>query len=220
VAHGEGLWQALQRRCELNGADPVITWIDHDLRTELSGRTLQNAAAKAANALRDEFGIGPGDVIAAHLPWHWQRSVWVTAITAIGATISPFGSAGALAICSPEAAGRLTGGAFEEVLVVSMHPFGLSQPDQVPTGCLDAAQLVMSHGDFLSPSGSFACQWPSWPPCTDRVLVSCADALADASWQWAACSPIMDGGSIVMTGDGADLDVIAQTERSDRIVCI
>ena len=41
-------------------------------RIELSTVTLANWAAKTANLLREELGVGPGTRVAVLLPAHWQ----------------------------------------------------------------------------------------------------------------------------------------------------
>ena len=61
----------------LLGADrmgPRITHYDDATgeRIELSTVTLANWAAKTANLLREEFGVGPGSRVAVLLPAHWQ----------------------------------------------------------------------------------------------------------------------------------------------------
>ncbi len=72
------LWTLLQRRRREGAGAPVVTYVDADAgeRTELSAVSLENAAAKIANALRDEYDLGPGATIGLRLPLHWQRSAW------------------------------------------------------------------------------------------------------------------------------------------------
>ena len=55
---------------------PFVTVVSPDGRVELSGRTLGNGVAKAANAFRDVLDTEPGDSVVVDLGWTWQQSVW------------------------------------------------------------------------------------------------------------------------------------------------
>lgn len=55
---------------------PFVTVVSNGGRIELSGRTLANGVAKAANALRDVLDAEAGDSVAVDLGWTWQQSVW------------------------------------------------------------------------------------------------------------------------------------------------
>ncbi|WP_018023443.1 TIGR03089 family protein [Corynebacterium ulceribovis] len=57
-----------------DAAAPRLTCYDEVTggRTELSGATLENWAAKIANLLRTDCGLAPGDAIAVDLPVIWQ----------------------------------------------------------------------------------------------------------------------------------------------------
>ena len=78
------LWGLLSTRRRTHGSDPLLTYISGDERMELSAISTENGAAKVAGALADEFLLDPGARIAMHLPWHWQRSLWIGGIAAIG----------------------------------------------------------------------------------------------------------------------------------------
>ncbi len=56
------VWSLLQRRRRDGAGAPLVTFVDAATgeRTELSAVSLENAAAKIANALRDEYDLGPG----------------------------------------------------------------------------------------------------------------------------------------------------------------
>ena len=77
-------------------------------RTELSVRTFENNVAKAANLLRDDADLGPGGVVALHLPLHWQAAVWLGACALVGAT-SAVGTGPAVVTESPPAAPVVVG---------------------------------------------------------------------------------------------------------------
>lgn len=63
---------------------PFVTVVSPDGRVELSGRTLANGVAKAANALRDVLDTEPGDSVDVDLGWTWQQSVWQGAAMVAG----------------------------------------------------------------------------------------------------------------------------------------
>ena len=76
----------------LLGADrmgPRITHYDDATgeRIELSTVTLANWAAKTANLLREEFGVGPGSRVAVLLPAHWQTVAVLLGAWWVGAEV-------------------------------------------------------------------------------------------------------------------------------------
>ena len=56
-------------------------------RTELSATSVENAAAKIANALRDEFDLDVGSTVGLALPLHWQRSTWCAGVWTAGCVV-------------------------------------------------------------------------------------------------------------------------------------
>src|SRR3954447_21864841 len=72
----------LAREARRDGARPLLTWYDDSSgdRIELSVATAANWAAKTANLLVDEHGLGPGDAIALTPASHW-----LTAVVVLGA---------------------------------------------------------------------------------------------------------------------------------------
>ncbi len=72
-------------------AQPYVTYLGSDGRMELSGASVNNAAAKIANALTSEFDCDPGQRVALHLPWHWQRITWLLGIWSAGCVVVPQG---------------------------------------------------------------------------------------------------------------------------------
>ena len=74
-------------------AKPYVTYLGSDGRMELSGASVINAAAKIANALTSEFDCDPGQQVALHLPWHWQRVTWLLGIWSAGCVVVPQGGA-------------------------------------------------------------------------------------------------------------------------------
>lgn len=141
------VWDLLTKRRRNFGAAPAITFIGA-ARTELSSSSLENAAAKLAGALRDEWSLEPGDRIAAYLPWHWQRSVWSLAAWCQGISLDIEGApaTAALTVCGPDEISKVIEAGCAEPVVVSLHPFGLPIVD-LPSGCTDAASVIRLQPD-------------------------------------------------------------------------
>jgi uncharacterized protein (TIGR03089 family) len=57
-------------------------------RIELSAKVLANWVSKAANALQDEWDLGPGDTVRIALPPHWRSLYWALATWSVGATVA------------------------------------------------------------------------------------------------------------------------------------
>ena len=141
------VWDLLTKRRRDFGAVPAVTFIGSS-RTELSSTSLENAVAKLAGALRDEWSLESGDRIAAYLPWHWQRVVWSLSAWSLGVSLDVEGkpATAALTVCGPgDIAAALAAGC-EEPIVVSLHPFGLPITD-LPPGCTDAASVIRLQPD-------------------------------------------------------------------------
>lgn len=56
-------------------------------RIELSAKVLANWVSKAANALQDEWDLGPGARVRLDLPAHWRTVYWALATWSVGATV-------------------------------------------------------------------------------------------------------------------------------------
>jgi uncharacterized protein (TIGR03089 family) len=129
-------------------SQPFITHVGVDGRVELSGASVRNASAKIANALVDEFDLGPGDAVGVHLPWHWQRITWLLGIWSAGCTAVPGGGEECdLLVAGPTEAIGLPG----LVQVVSTHPWGMpldaAAAAQLPPGVEDVTDLLRSQPD-------------------------------------------------------------------------
>ncbi len=146
------IWTALQARVRTNGGAPLITYVDPTTgeRTELSATSTANAAAKIANALRAEFDLEPGDVVAVDLPLHWQRSTWCAGAWTAGCVVAPLAvnpvADAALVVSTADRAHEWASAA-APVLAVSMHPFGLPITQGLPPGVDDATVLVRQQPD-------------------------------------------------------------------------
>jgi uncharacterized protein (TIGR03089 family) len=131
---------------------PRITYYDDATgeRIELSTATLANWAAKTGNLLRDELSAGAGSRIAVLLPAHWQTAAVLLGIWWIGAEalIGPSSDAD-VAMCT---ASRLSEADADEVVALSLDPFGSPVPD-LPVGVTDYATSVRVHGDQIVAEG-------------------------------------------------------------------
>ena len=141
------VWDLLTKRRLDFGAGPAVTFVGAT-RTELSSTSLENAVAKLAGALRDEWSLETGDRIAAYLPWHWQRVVWSLATWSLGVILEVEGepATASLTVCGPDDIATALKGGCEEPVVVSLHPFGLPITD-LPAGCIDAASIIRLQPD-------------------------------------------------------------------------
>ncbi|WP_238423025.1 TIGR03089 family protein [Gordonia sp. 'Campus'] len=130
---------------------PLLTYYDDATgeRTELSGATLGNWAAKTANYLVDEIGVVEGDIVAVDLPEHWQTAGILLGAFWAGADVhldtdddTPlvvFTSRDRLDD-HPDA---------DEVVVASLDAFALPLRD-LPPGVGDYGSVVRVHGDQFS----------------------------------------------------------------------
>ncbi len=142
-------WSLLQRRLRAEPGSPLVTYVDADSgeRTELSAVSLANAAAKIANALRDEFELDPGATVGLHLPVHWQRAAWCAGAWTAGCAIAPASTDADLVVASPDEAVALAAAGVPDVAVASMHPFGMPITGELPPGCVDVTLTVRQQPD-------------------------------------------------------------------------
>jgi len=257
LAHGDrslsvSTWSALTARRAKRGPEPLVTYLDArdqqlTERTELSAISVENAVAKIANALRDEFDIGPGSRVGLHLPWHWQRSLWWGGCAAVGAEVVPYGDGDEvdLAVCTVAEVGQLRQPRCGETLVVSLHPFGLPITEALPYGFIEATAIVRAQPDGFWPdtpeeTTQVSVHLPSQAEPGQRTLVACrsVDRIdSPPSWAWPLAIPLALDGSVVMvaigepddgsqvqSADGPErwpkLAAIASQERADAIVVI
>jgi uncharacterized protein (TIGR03089 family) len=178
-------------------ADPVgprITYYDDATgeRVELSTATLANWAAKTANLLRDELGVGPGSRVAVLLPAHWQTAAVLFGIWWIGAEVVLPGAGPAdVALCTADRLGEADDavGVGGEIAVLSLDAFGKPVPD-LPVGVTDYATAVRVHGDQIIPE-----RYPG-PALAGR---SVQDVLADAR-KSAAARGLTQADRVMSTG--------------------
>lgn len=86
---------------------PRLTWYDegNGERIDLSGKTLVNWVAKAANWLETEMSLEPGDVVRLDMPAdHWRTIYWSLAAWTRGVSVTADADADASVSFSPDAA--------------------------------------------------------------------------------------------------------------------
>ncbi|MEE3848766.1 TIGR03089 family protein [Gordonia sp. LSe1-13] len=223
-------------------SQPLLTYYDHATgeRTELSGATLGNWAAKSANFFVDELGLGPGDEILVDLPEHWQTAAILLGAWWAGAHVRLPGPDGDTTAIDPTGLGAAITSAgriddhddVDELLVASLDPFAMGVRD-LPVGVTDFATAVRVHGDQYSPS-----QTPTGPvldgESTDTVLAAARDAagaddivagarvLSARPWHDSPgvianlLAPLVVGASLVAVANPAEdrLAGVADTERA------
>jgi len=235
------IWTALQARVRTNGGAPLVTYVDTTTgeRTELSGTSTANAAAKIANALRAEFDLEPGDVVAVDLPMHWQRATWCAGVWTAGCVVAPLTGQphtdAALVVSTADRAHEWTVGTVP-VLAVSMHPFGLPIAQPLPPGVDDATVLVRQQPDaylFDPPSPALLALRDadrSWSQ--GELLAEAADLGKDcglgpggrlllregagfiAEWLGCLAVPLASSASVVMVRGIGDVAKVADRERT------
>jgi uncharacterized protein (TIGR03089 family) len=137
-------------------ARPRITFCDDadGVRVELSGATLGNWAAKTANLVRDEFGVGPGTRVAVLAPAHWQTAAALLGVWWAGAEVvldaDPDAALALVAVDRIEQADGIA-----EVAALSLDPMG-GPARGLPVGVIDYATAARVHGDRFQPAGAGA----------------------------------------------------------------
>ena len=128
---------------------PRLTWYGPDAeRVELSGRVLDNWVAKTSNLLQDELDAEPGTRLRLDLPAHWKSLVLALAAWQLGMeVVLADGDAELLATADPGPAAAA--GGVDAVLAVALPALAMRWPGELPSGVLDYAAEVRSHGDFF-----------------------------------------------------------------------
>lgn len=233
------VWTLLQQRRRRAPGDPVVTFVAADgARVELSATTLENAAAKIANALHDEFDLDQSGRVGLRLPVHWQRSAWLAGVWTAGCIASlsdglVTDDVDLLVTTVDAVPASDTSG--PPVAVVSLHPFGLPVAEPLPPGVVDATALVRSQPDaFLGapPTSSASAlagddgvlsqeqvlalateRAAAWGlPTGRRLLVTPRIDPLDA-WLAALAVPLVADASVILVAGDHDLDQLAEQEK-------
>lgn len=130
---------------------PRLTWYGPGgERVELSGRVLDNWVAKTSNLLQDELDAEPGTRLRLDLPAHWKSLILSLAAWQLGMElVLDAGEADVLATAEPGPAAAE--GGFDAVLAVALPALAMRWPGELPSGVVDYAAEVRSHGDVFMP---------------------------------------------------------------------
>jgi len=216
-------------------AAPFVTWYDDALgaRVELSRASLLNGIAKCAGLLRDEYDVQPGDIVALHLPMHWQRATWLGACWSIRAVAAPVHRGTSRVAIVAE--GADSPGECDEIVPVSTAPLWLparEQPDvftpvsrQQPDdpAMLLPEGLTLDADEVLSIAQVLADAWRLGPGgrlmAVDPVP-DCATGLGDtAGWFAALPVPLVTRGSVVLVSHEVHEDRTARM-RDERVTAL
>lgn len=126
-------------------------------RIELSARVFANWVAKAANALQEEWDVGPGSRVHVALPPHWRLAYWAYAVWLVGGTLvltpaTGSGDAQVTVSDDPEVLEAAEG----DTVLVTLAALARRSPVPVPSGALDEAASLATYADrfdaWLSPA--------------------------------------------------------------------
>jgi uncharacterized protein (TIGR03089 family) len=130
---------------------PRLTWYGPDAeRVELSGRVLDNWVAKTSNLLQDELDAEPGTRLRLDLPAHWKSLILALAAWQLGVEVV-LGDAEADLLATADPGPGAAAGAFDVVMAVALPALAMRWPGELPTGVVDYAAEVRSHGDVFMP---------------------------------------------------------------------
>ena len=130
---------------------PRLTWYGPDSeRVELSGRVLDNWVAKTSNLLQDELDAEPGTRLRLDLPAHWKSMILALAAWQLGMEVV-LDDADADLLATTDPGPGAAQGAFDAVLAVALPALAMRWPGELPSGVVDYAAEVRSHGDVFMP---------------------------------------------------------------------
>ncbi len=132
----------------------------HGERVELSARVVANWVAKAANLLQDDLDAGPGVVVVLDLPAHWRTVYWALAAWSVGATVDLRTDTDGDVVVTDDPAHA---DAAPAAVVVTLAALARSAPSPVPSGAVDEARELATHGDVFA-------AWDSPGPGDPAVL--------------------------------------------------
>ncbi|MCT9868870.1 TIGR03089 family protein [Paenarthrobacter aurescens] len=131
-----------------HSTSPRLTWYGPDSeRVELSGRVLDNWVAKTSNLLQDELDAEPGMAIRLDLPAHWKSFVWALAAWQLGMEVVFDDTPADLLVTDNPDDGA--GAGFDAVVAVPLAALAMRWPGELPSGVVDYAAEVRSHGDVF-----------------------------------------------------------------------
>lgn len=200
----------LRERLRTSGPQPLLTFCDDATgeRTELSYATLGNWAAKTANMLTEELGVGRGSRVALELGPHWAAPAIALGTWQVGAALADDGEVRFAEEDAPDADAVLVGrglggrlaaqppggvlGYAEDVLAFADD---YDDPDVADTDdALLAAGVRLTQRNLLAAAAAFM----DWGVnAADRVLVMRPPASVDGL-AFGLLGPLLAGGAAVV----------------------
>ncbi len=127
-------------------------------RIELSARVLANWVAKAANLLQEDLDAAPGTVVRLDLPPHWRTLYWAFAGWSVGACVevptdagdAPAAGSTPDVLVTDDSATAADSDA-EHVVLVTLAGLARAATEPVPSGAVDEARDLATHGDLFDP---------------------------------------------------------------------
>ncbi|QGN56671.1 TIGR03089 family protein [Nostocoides sp. HKS02] len=146
-------------------------------RIELSAKVLGNWVSKAANALQDEWDLGPGSRVQLVLPPHWRALYWSLAVWSVGATVQLDGASHDLLVTDDLALVRPDD---TPAVLVTLPALARSAAAPVPPGVMDEARELATYADQFS-------AWDEPSPAesaltTDGAPTAYASVVPAAAW--------------------------------------
>ena len=131
-----------------NATAPRLTWYGPGgERVELSGRVLDNWAAKTSNLLVEELDAEPGTRFRIDLPGHWKSAVLALAGWQLGGILVD-GEADIVFSAEPDSSG---GASAATQVAVALGALDLAFPGELPPGHVDYSALVRQFADSFEP---------------------------------------------------------------------
>lgn len=161
---GKSIPELLEFLRSCRPTSPRLIWYgDNNERIELSGKVLDNWVAKTSNLLVEELDAEPGQLVSLQLPPHWKAVIWALACWQTGCMVSTVSASTGLTgrkplatvVSTDEALAALAELGSPGGIAVAVAP-GALQPGwsgALPTGSLDYAAEVRSHGDVFFVQG-------------------------------------------------------------------
>jgi uncharacterized protein (TIGR03089 family) len=120
-------------------------------RIELSAKVLANWVNKAANALQEEWDLGPGSRVRLDLPPHWRALYWALAVWSVGGTLvvgddADTGAVDLVVTDRPE----LAAAASSPTVLVTLAALARKAPGGT-AGSMDEARELATYADQFSP---------------------------------------------------------------------
>ena len=106
--------------------------------------------AKTSNLLQDELDAEPGTRLRLDLPAHWKSVILALAAWQLGMEVV-FDEAEAELLATGDPGPGAAQGAFDAVLAVALPALAMRWQGELPTGVVDYAAEVRSHGDVFMP---------------------------------------------------------------------